>query len=393
MTDHPVFRFPVSDTNENFFLVQIIPTEGSKNPLDLKLVGTEGDNVFVVKLRHRRAHEWKASPGNCTDDEWEQILIASLIEPLSPHGKDIEVKVEIGEDSKGRKPGKIATLVFRKNFSGITQRLGSIILAYTEEEGVEPFTWCVAAIGDRAKVVDDLAAATAKAAELEKTANELKAQLEDLLKAKDDDERQLLEKFRDLLNEKKLKIRQQQRLLASAEVDPEKLQNVGASQTTLRKAKASRDGKRKATEEQEDDVSDDGFDKMDVDSSAKVKDESDSEAENRDDPEDHQTTEDEVDDATASEADDTDEEPQPAVKAKAKAKVKSPVRPTTTRKAGKASTSKSTRSKKSQAQASDTDEDELESSPPARTMPVQARKQSPAAKAADNDDTETDDEL
>lgn len=49
MTDHPVFRFPVSDTNENFFLVQIIPTEGSKNPLDLKLVGTEGDNVFVVK--------------------------------------------------------------------------------------------------------------------------------------------------------------------------------------------------------------------------------------------------------------------------------------------------------------------------------------------------------
>lgn len=49
MTDRPVFRFPVSDTNENFFLVQIIPTEGSKNPLDLKLVGTEGDNVFVVK--------------------------------------------------------------------------------------------------------------------------------------------------------------------------------------------------------------------------------------------------------------------------------------------------------------------------------------------------------
>lgn len=250
----------------------------------------------------------------------------------------------------------------------------------------------MAAIGDRTKVVDDLAAATAKAAELEKTANELKAQLEDLLKAKDDDERQLLEKFRDLLNEKKLKIRQQQRLLASAEVDPEKLQNVGASQTTLRKAKASRDGKRKATEEQEDDVSDDGFDKMDVDSSAKVKDESDSEAENHDEPEDHQTTEDELDDATASEAD-TDEEPQPAVKAKAKAKVKSPVRPTTTRKAGIASTSKSTRSKKSQAEASDTDEDEPENSPPRRNLPVQARKQSPAAKAADNDDMETDDEL
>ncbi|KAI4600349.1 hypothetical protein KJ359_000703 [Pestalotiopsis sp. 9143b] len=392
MTDRPVFRFPVSDTNENFFLVQIIPTEGSKNPLDLKLVGTEGDNVFVVKLRHRRAHEWKASPGNCTDDEWEQILIASLIEPLSPHGKDIEVKVEIGEDSKGRKAGKIATLVFRKNFSGITQRLGSITLASTEDEGVEVFAWCVAAIGDRAKVVDDLAAATAKAAELEQTANELKAQLEDLLKAKDDDERQLLEKFRDLLNEKKLKIRQQQRLLASAEVDPEKLQNVGASQSTLRKAKASRDGKRKATEEQEDDVSDDGFDKMDVDSSAKVKDESDSEAENHDEPEDHQTTEDEVDDATASEADDTDEEPQPVVKAKAKAK--SPVKPTTTRRAGKASTSKSTKSKRSATRASDTeDEDEPESSPQTRNLPVQARKQSLAAKVADNDDTETDDEL
>ncbi|KAF3025755.1 hypothetical protein E8E14_014447 [Neopestalotiopsis sp. 37M] len=390
MTDHNlVLRYPVSDRPENSFLLEVIPTEGSKNALNLKLVGTEGEKPYVVKLRHQRVQEWKASPGHCTDDEWEQILIATLIETSSPQGKDIEVKVELGV---GKDNKSTANLIFRKNLSGITQRLGSIELKENVNEFVDPFQWCVNAIGDHAKVDNDLAAATAKAAELEKTTNELKAQLEDLLKAKDDDERQLLEKFRDLLNEKKLKIRQQHRLLASAEVDPEKLQNVGASQSTLRKAKASRNSKRKAAGEEPDDVSDDGFDQMDVDDPVKVKDESDNDSEDHDNLEDRQTTEDEMGDATASEAEDTDEEAQPAPRAKAKPPVKSAATRTT-----KASASKSTRSRRTRGETSPSDaEDENEDSatPPPRALPVQGRRRSPVTtQAANNDDTETDDEL
>ncbi|ETS79534.1 hypothetical protein PFICI_09387 [Pestalotiopsis fici W106-1] len=391
MNEHNlVLRFPVSDRPEQSFLLEVIPTEGSKNALNLKLVGTEGIKPYVVKLRHQRIQEWKASVGHCTDDEWEQILIATLIEPSSPHGKDIEVKVELVE---GKKP--TANLIIRKNLSGITQRLGSIELKENGNEFVDPFQWCVNAIGDLAKVDNDLAAATAKAAELEKTTNELKAQLEDLLKAKDDDERQLLEKFRDLLNEKKLKIRQQQRLLASAEVDPEKLQNVGASQNTLRKAKASRDSKRKAAEEEPDDVSDDDSDKMEVDEPVKVKDESDQDVEDHDDLEDRQTTDDELGEATASETDDTDEEAQPATRTKAK----HPIKAASTGRAGKTPASRSTRSTRTRSEtppsdAQDEDEDEDVAPPPSRALPVQARKQSTLqAQATNNDDTETDDEL
>ena len=51
---------------------------------------------------------------------------------------------------------------------------------------------------------------------------QLKKQLEELTKAKAQHEHSLVANFAQLLNEKKLKIRNQQRLLASATVDPDK---------------------------------------------------------------------------------------------------------------------------------------------------------------------------
>jgi hypothetical protein len=56
----------------------------------------------------------------------------------------------------------------------------------------------------------------------ENTIQKLNEQLEDLLRAKDHHETQLVVNFAQLLNEKKLKVRNQQRLLASATVDPAK---------------------------------------------------------------------------------------------------------------------------------------------------------------------------
>lgn len=60
-----------------------------------------------------------------------------------------------------------------------------------------------------------LAEAAAHAKELETTVAELKAQLDELVTSKQDDETALLLKFRDLLNEKKIKIREQQKVLAA----------------------------------------------------------------------------------------------------------------------------------------------------------------------------------
>jgi hypothetical protein len=92
----------------------------------------------------------------------------------------------------------------------------------------------------------------------------------DLIKQKNQSENQLLEKFSLLLNEKKLKIRDQQRLLASSSVDPVKLETVEGSRTAFqeRSAGPSRKGKRKVgenTQPPSDDESDGGFEKMEVD--------------------------------------------------------------------------------------------------------------------------------
>lgn len=56
---------------------------------------------------------------------------------------------------------------------------------------------------------------TVKSAGSEAAVAQLQSQLEELLRAKDEDETALLRKFRDLLNEKKVKIREQQQILAS----------------------------------------------------------------------------------------------------------------------------------------------------------------------------------
>ena len=99
-----------------------------------------------------------------------------------------------------------------------------------EKTEISPFDWCVSAIASREKVQEDLVAAIAKVQTVEDSLKELKDQLDELIKTKEEDETELLEKFRDLLNEKKVKIRQQQRLLASANVDPDKLANIGGGQ-------------------------------------------------------------------------------------------------------------------------------------------------------------------
>jgi hypothetical protein len=108
---------------------------------------------------------------------------------------------------------------------------------------------------------------------------QLQLQLEELIKAKDEDETALLRKFRDLLNEKKVKIREQQQVLATLSTNPGMAGQSQPSQVVeaevqqpkprkpARQAGKSRASKRKApasrrVEESDDD---DAVDTMSVD--------------------------------------------------------------------------------------------------------------------------------
>jgi hypothetical protein len=105
--------------------------------------------------------------------------------------------------------------------------------------------------------------------EQQETLDKLNEHFKELNKAKADYETELFEKFALLLNEKKLKIRDQQRLLSCATVDPAKLEAIKSARAGVnRTAGASRAGKRKAAKDAQVESSDDtdsGFEKMDLD--------------------------------------------------------------------------------------------------------------------------------
>lgn len=105
--------------------------------------------------------------------------------------------------------------------------------------------------------------------EKDEQAKKLEDTLVKLQKQKNEHENDLLEKFSLLLNEKKLKIRDQQRLLASLNVDPARLAAVEENRNERHhSAGPSRRGKRKArprVQGDDDDEESDGFEDMDVD--------------------------------------------------------------------------------------------------------------------------------
>lgn len=123
-------------------------------------------------------------------------------------------------------------------------------MKHEPDEAIELFEWCATAAEGVQTSRQSAAEASDKIGALELSVKELKDQLDELIKAKGDDETAQLQKFCDLLNEKKVKIREQQRLIASGSFttqtkEAEKSNEVDEPQT-LRNPVKSRPGKRKA---------------------------------------------------------------------------------------------------------------------------------------------------
>lgn len=96
------------------------------------------------------------------------------------------------------------------------QRLGSVSLTLNEGEEIALFDWAGAAAEATSSALADLANLRRKYADQKEAFEKLSEQLDDLIKAKAEHENALIEKFRLLLNSKKMKIRDQQRLLVTA---------------------------------------------------------------------------------------------------------------------------------------------------------------------------------
>lgn len=201
-----------------------------------------------------------------TPEEWFSILQYAFIFPSNAVlPSTMRDSLEIVAQRTGVGSEASLSITLRTRVEDIERRLGQVKLSYsTDTDDVDLFGWTSQAVASR----DDL---SAKLSEKEISLNEaarriesLRKRLDELIVAKEEHETQMLSKFALLLNEKKLRIRTQQRHIAEAD-RPTK---AGASNNT---SKASR--KRKQDPERP--VSDTGdeseafeapkFDNMQVD--------------------------------------------------------------------------------------------------------------------------------
>lgn len=157
--------------------------------------------------------------------------------------------------------------------TSVKQRLGEISIVVAKNAEYDVLDWCATA-ADAAEE-SKLAAwnAMLKVEQMEATIADLKRQLDELITSKAEDETSLLSKFRDLLNEKKVKIREQQKIIASRSTmkDASASSASQPSQTNAQDrghvAGKSRAGKRKAKDtpvKDEEASSEDGFEPMEV---------------------------------------------------------------------------------------------------------------------------------
>ncbi|KJK80962.1 hypothetical protein H634G_03495 [Metarhizium anisopliae BRIP 53293] len=234
MAPKRILKFSQSENEASYVLVQV-SSKGSK-PLDLKLVGTEGEAPYVCSLRHDRVASLRVKNCPVSEAEWQTILQSIFEQQPLP---DIQASATV-------QSGSSVSLTIRKQVQGITQRLGAITLTHDGGEAIELFEWCATSVDAVTQAKAAASTSDVRVRDLQTAVGELKSQLDELVAAKQEDEVVLLQKFRDLLNEKKVKIREQQKIitdLSANDAPREEVDEVDEVQTAKRGRKAP---KRKA---------------------------------------------------------------------------------------------------------------------------------------------------
>ncbi|KAL8649307.1 MAG: hypothetical protein Q9210_004476 [Variospora velana] len=288
MASEHVLRIPRTDNPGEYVLLNT--SSCGSSPLDLKLLATEGTEPYVKTLKHSRIPKYRAKTNHLSDQQWEEVLRSTLLQErpqaalTKPENQDDDGKPKDAYSQTIQLAAYISssklTITFRNSISGIHQKLGELSLPADPDVNINLFDWTSTAIA-RAETAqaeaDDLQRRLTTQTE---TVKQLHQQLEELIQAKKDHEDTLLQKFCILLNEKKAKIRDQQRILATAKPDPVMLKEVQKARqlhaaASGRDPEPSRKGKRKASASaaaaasDEDDEDDDGFE----DRGVKVEDE------------------------------------------------------------------------------------------------------------------------
>ncbi|KAL8789654.1 MAG: hypothetical protein Q9213_001090 [Squamulea squamosa] len=260
-SDH-VLRISRSDSPADYILLNTSPNGSSS--LDLQLLATEGTEPYQKNLKHSRISKYRAKSNHLSELQWEALLRSSLLQERAserdnPRANDVTKDLEIVASISNSK----LTITFRKSISGIHQKLGELSLSKNPEASIDVLDWANTGILRAESLENEAETLRQKLAEQTAIAQKLNQQFEELIQAKKEHENALLTKCAILINEKKAKIRDQQRLLAAAKVDPKKLKAVKAARQPAppshRSPKPSTKGKRKASARASSDEEEDGF--------------------------------------------------------------------------------------------------------------------------------------
>lgn len=309
-----VIRLSQDDKQRTPILLNVSQKEGAHD-LDIDLLATDGEAAFVAKgefdvgifplmqaktvvVRQRSLKKSRAKNFDGSDDDWNNI-VSSVLNPLiklsgSGQRKD---NLDVTCSVTGRDPKRSLAIAFSNKVEDITQRLGTLELPETEDtDGVDLFRWASQAIGQRDGLRGEVSSLEGQTKTQDETMASLQKQIDELVEAKAEHEKQMLSKFALLLNEKKLKIRKMERIMSTARVDPKKLKELEAEIGDETVSAVSRK-KRAADDEAEKEEAEDSdtFETMDVDPVKTIEKEPDS-------PQSGNTT------PTASEAEESDED-------------------------------------------------------------------------------------
>ncbi|KAL9620273.1 MAG: hypothetical protein Q9160_005172 [Pyrenula sp. 1 TL-2023] len=202
-----------------------------------------------MAVKDKQIHELRSESYNGSDDEWRAVFKHSfrLDHTIQQLDKELQA-LDIVASLSGKAPKLRLTITIRRKVSGITQKLGTVVLKQDEELELNAIDWACEAVEEIDTLRSDLTPLERNYKEAQVTIKSLEQELDELLKAKVAHEEALISKFAELLNEKKVKIRQQQRLLTTAKVDKKSLREMQESIESTRRGPKSdgKKGKRKA---------------------------------------------------------------------------------------------------------------------------------------------------
>ncbi|CAI6333851.1 unnamed protein product [Periconia digitata] len=229
-----------NNDNNNTVVIEVLQ-EGSL-PLDVRLIGCEGENPYVAHIKHNEIGDL-VTKYKGSSQEWEHVLSHFLLHQDTPLAHDVHFVYTLLADS--------LKLSFQQHVEGIKVTLGEIVLPMDDSEELNPFEWAQVSAQHHRQTLEELAKLKSGASGEQNTIKKLQAQLDEFIATKNDTEKEMLQQFMQLLNEKKRKIRDQSRLLAGAQIDKAKAMTVTtareSSGTKTGKTVASRPSKRKAT--------------------------------------------------------------------------------------------------------------------------------------------------